>query len=54
MASDAMTQLRQEYTKQAIDDHQLSVTTGTVTDLLKCTKCNGRRCSYNQVRAPVL
>jgi len=50
MANDEMKQLRQKLTKEAINDHQMSVTGGTNTDLLKCGKCKKRNCSYNQVQ----
>ena len=49
MASEDMKKLRQEYTKEAIRDSQMAVTEGTKTDLLKCTKCGKRNCTYNQV-----
>lgn len=44
-----MKKLRQEYTKEAIRDSQMAVTQGTKSDLLKCSKCGKRNCSYNQV-----
>ena len=44
-----MKKLRQEYTKEAIRDSQMAVTEGTKTDLLKCSKCGKRNCTYNQV-----
>ncbi|XP_064648699.1 transcription elongation factor S-II-like [Lineus longissimus] len=50
MANDAMKKLREKFTKEAINDHQMAVQTGTQTDLLKCGKCGKRRCSYNQVQ----
>ncbi|KAK7100897.1 transcription elongation factor S-II-like [Littorina saxatilis] len=50
MASSEMKNLRAKLTKQAIDDHQLSKTTGTVTDLFKCGKCGKYNCSYSQVQ----
>ena len=49
MASNAMKELRAKYTKEAIDDHQMAVTAGTKTDLLKCGKCLKSNCTYNQV-----
>lgn len=49
MASEDMKKLRQEYTKEAIRDSQMAVTQGTKSDLLKCSKCGKRNCSYNQV-----
>lgn len=50
MASDELKQLRQKLTKEAIDDHQMAVTGGTKTDLLKCGKCRKSNCTYNQVQ----
>ncbi len=53
MANDEMKKLRAKYTKESIDDHQMAITGGTVTDLLKCTKCGKRNVTYNQVRLDV-
>ncbi|CAN7941797.1 unnamed protein product, partial [Ixodes pacificus] len=50
MASDEMKQMRQKFTKEAINDHQMAVTGGTKTDLLKCGKCRKSNCTYNQVQ----
>ncbi|KAG1704730.1 Transcription elongation factor A protein 1 [Nymphon striatum] len=50
LASDEMKELRQKFTKDGINDHQLSVTSGTTTSLLKCGKCKKRNCTYNQVQ----
>lgn len=50
MASDEMKQLRQKFTKESINDHQMAVQSGTRTDLLKCSKCKKRNCDYNQVQ----
>lgn len=50
MASDDMKQLRQRLTKEAINDHQMTTTGGTKTDLLKCGKCRKNNCTYNQVQ----
>lgn len=49
MASDAMKKVRERFTKEAINDAQMAVSSGTVTDLLKCGKCGKRNCTYNQV-----
>ena len=49
MASDAMKKLRQQFTKDAIRDAQMSTEGGTKTDLLKCAKCKKRNCTYTQV-----
>lgn len=53
MASDEMKNLRAKLTKEAINDHQMSVSGGTKTDLLKCGKCGKRNCTYNQVRRTI-
>lgn len=50
MASDEMKELRQRFTKESINDHQMAVTGGTKTDLLKCGKCRKNNCTYNQVQ----
>ncbi|XP_068227148.1 transcription elongation factor S-II [Palaemon carinicauda] len=50
MASNEMKALREKFTKEAIDDHQLAVAQGTKTDLLKCGKCGQRNCTYNQMQ----
>ena len=50
MASDTMKKLRQQFTKDAIRDVQMSTSGGgTQTDLLKCAKCKKRNCTYTQV-----
>ncbi|KAK4336716.1 hypothetical protein RND71_043560 [Anisodus tanguticus] len=38
MASNQMKELRQKFTKEAINDAQMSVSGGTTTDLIKCPK----------------
>ncbi|XP_069674410.1 transcription elongation factor S-II isoform X2 [Periplaneta americana] len=50
MASDEMKNLRNKFTKEAINDAQLATVQGTKTDLLKCGKCKKRNCTYNQVQ----
>lgn len=50
MASDEIKQLREQFTKEAINDAQLAHVQGTKTDLLKCGKCKKRNCTYNQVQ----
>lgn len=54
MASDDMRQLRQKFTKEAINDAQMSLTGGTKTDLIKCPACKKNNCTYNQVRISIL
>ncbi|XP_065193906.1 transcription elongation factor A protein 2-like [Sycon ciliatum] len=50
MASDKMKELRQHFTKEGVRDAQMSVNSGTTTDLLKCSKCKQRKCTYNQLQ----
>ncbi|XP_044268798.1 transcription elongation factor S-II isoform X1 [Tribolium madens] len=50
MANDEIKQLRERFTKEAINDAQLATVQGTKTDLLKCGKCKKRNCTYNQVQ----
>lgn len=50
MASKDMKALRDKFTKESIDDHQLAVAQGTKTDLLRCGKCGKRNCTYNQLQ----
>ncbi|KAK2185598.1 hypothetical protein NP493_230g02013 [Ridgeia piscesae] len=50
MASEEMKALREKFTKEAIDDHQMAKTGGTTSSLLKCGKCRKRNCTYNQVQ----
>lgn len=49
MANDDIKSLRKKFTKEAINDAQMAVTTGTPTDLFKCGKCGKRHCTYTQV-----
>ncbi|XP_030226441.1 transcription elongation factor A protein 3 isoform X2 [Gadus morhua] len=50
MASDELKQLRNVLTQEAIREHQMAKTGGTTTDLLQCSKCRKKNCSYNQVQ----
>ncbi|KAL5456961.1 hypothetical protein EMCRGX_G034190 [Ephydatia muelleri] len=50
MASDSLKNLRQKLTTDAIRDAQISAGGGTKTDLLKCSKCKKRNCSYTQAQ----
>lgn len=50
MASDNLKEVREKLHKETVKDAQLAVSGGTVTDLLKCGKCKGRRCTYNQMQ----
>lgn len=50
MASAEMKQLRDKITQEMIQEHQMSLTGGTQTDLIKCPKCRKSNCTYNQVQ----
>jgi len=50
MASAEMKELRKKFTKEAINDHQMAVTGGTKTHLIKCPNCKKNNCTYNQVQ----
>lgn len=45
-----MKEMREKFTKQAINDHQMAVRGGTTTSLIKCGKCGKRSVTYNQVQ----
>lgn len=49
MASAEMQDLRKKFHKEAINDHQMAVTGGTATALIKCPNCKRNNCTYNQV-----
>lgn len=49
MASDELKKLRNAMTQEAIREHQMAKTGGTVTDLFQCGKCKKKNCTYNQV-----
>ncbi|KAM6190836.1 transcription elongation factor A protein 3 [Sarcoramphus papa] len=50
MASDELKELRNTMTQEAIREHQMAKTGGTVTDLFQCGKCKKKNCTYNQVQ----
>ena len=50
MASKQMTELRDKITKEMIQEHQMALTGGTSTDLIKCPKCKKSNTTYNQVQ----
>uniref|UniRef100_A0A8C2YV30 Transcription elongation factor n=1 Tax=Chinchilla lanigera TaxID=34839 RepID=A0A8C2YV30_CHILA len=50
MASDELRELRNAMTQEAIREHQMAKTSGTNTDLLQCSKCKKKNCTYNQVQ----
>jgi len=50
MASDDLNAMREKLDKESTKDAQMAVSGGTITDLLKCGKCKGRSCTYNQMQ----
>ena len=50
MASEELKQLREKFTKEAIDDHQMAVQTGCKSSLLKCGKCKKSNCGYKEMQ----
>lgn len=50
MASKELKQEREKFHKEAINDHQLSLTTGTKTSEIKCLACKKCDVTYNQVQ----
>ncbi|XP_058249808.1 transcription elongation factor A protein 1 [Hemibagrus wyckioides] len=50
MASDELKEMRKNMTKEAIRDHQMAKTGGTVTDLFTCGRCKKNKCTYTQVQ----
>ncbi|XP_009469173.1 PREDICTED: transcription elongation factor A protein 3 [Nipponia nippon] len=50
MASDELKELRNAMTQEAIREHQMAKTGGTITDLFQCGKCKKKNCTYNQVQ----
>ncbi|KAM6174106.1 transcription elongation factor A protein 3 [Erethizon dorsatum] len=50
MASDELKELRNAMTQEAIREHQMAKTGGTTTDLLQCSKCKKKNCTYNQMQ----
>ena len=48
-----MKEMRKQLTKEAIRDAQMSMTGGTKSDLMKCSKCKKNNCTYNQVGGAV-
>ncbi|NXP78364.1 TCEA3 protein, partial [Ramphastos sulfuratus] len=50
MASEELKRLRSAMTQEAIREHQMAKTGGTVTDLFQCGKCKKKNCTYNQVQ----
>lgn len=50
MASDELKKEREKFTKEAINDHQMSLTSGTKTSEIKCPACKKFNVTYNQVQ----
>jgi transcription elongation factor S-II len=50
MASDDLKKMRAQFTKEAIDDHQMARTQGAKTSLLKCGKCKGNNIAYSEMQ----
>lgn len=50
MASDELKREREKYTKEAINDHQMTLTSGTKTSEIKCPACKKFNVTYNQVQ----
>ncbi|KAG9510514.1 Transcription elongation factor A protein 1, partial [Fragariocoptes setiger] len=50
MASDELKEQRAQFTKEAINDHQMAHTGGTKTSEIKCPACKKYNCTYNQVQ----
>lgn len=50
MASDELKKMRAEFTKEAINDHQMARTQGAKTSLLKCGKCKKNNVVYSEMQ----
>ncbi|XP_072103275.1 transcription elongation factor A protein 3 isoform X1 [Mobula birostris] len=50
MASDELKELRNVITMEAIREHQMAKTGGTVSSLFQCGRCKKKNCTYNQVQ----
>lgn len=50
MASKELTKLREKFTKEAINDHQMAQNEGTKTDMFTCGKCKAKECTYTQLQ----
>lgn len=50
MASDELKREREKFTKEAINDHQMTLTSGTKTSEIKCPACKKYNVTYNQVQ----
>jgi len=50
MASNELKKLREKFTKEAINDHQMAQNEGTKTDMFSCGKCKSKECTYTQLQ----
>jgi transcription elongation factor S-II len=50
MASDEMNKLREKLSREAFNDHQMAVNSGTQSDLFQCGRCKKRNTTYNQLQ----
>jgi len=49
MASDEMKKTRERLSREAFNDHQMVLNSGTQSDLFQCGRCHKRNTTYNQV-----
>jgi len=49
MASDEMKKIRERLSREAFNDHQMALNSGTQSDLFQCGRCHKRNTTYNQV-----
>jgi transcription elongation factor S-II len=49
MASGEMKKLREMFTKESLNEYQLTTEAGTPTDMFKCGKCKKKDCTYRYV-----
>lgn len=50
MASDDLKKEREKFVQEGINDHQMSVTGGTTSTMMKCGKCGKNNVTYNQLQ----
>lgn len=50
MASPEIRDMREKFTQESIRDHQMSMQTGTPSDMFKCGKCQKKNCTYTQLQ----
>ena len=49
MASDEMRKICEQLSREAFNDHQIALNSGTQSDLFQCGRCHKRNTTYNQV-----